>query len=366
MKYIRPKNLEVGMILANPVYDEKGLCLLAANKALTTDIIIKLQERHCGLYIFDEFSEFEDINIILSDDVRNAIMTCTEQLKIDSVLFYSNMIVEKLLQEENILMDTGTLKEYDQSVYEHSLNVAMLATNTAIGMGLSNEELQHVAQAALLHDIGKQMIPLEVLNKEGELTKEEFELIRSHPQFGYDMLYSDNRIHPEVRSAILCHHENYSGTGYPNKLSGNNIPLIARIIRIADTYDAMYHKRSYKNPLPASEVIEYLMSNNGTLFDLSIMQVFLQYIVLYPVGTDVVLSTGKKARVIKNRAKSVNRPVVMTYDDMEILDLAKDPECYSITIIDTQNMDKDSELAREEHRMKVIDESKRSDSIDLQ
>ncbi len=135
------------------------------------------------------------------------------------------------------------------------------------------------------------------------------------------MLYSDNRIHPEVRSAILCHHENYNGKGYPNKLSGNNIPLIARIIRIADTYDAMYHKRSYKNPLPASEVLEYLMSNNGTLFDLSIMQVFLQYIVLYPVGTDVLLSTGEKARVIKNRAKSVNRPVVMTYGDMTTLDL---------------------------------------------
>jgi putative nucleotidyltransferase with HDIG domain len=357
MKYIRPENLEVGMILANPVYDEKGLCLLAANKELTPDIISKLQERHCGLYIFDEFSKFEDINIIISDDVRNAIMTNTEQLKIDSVLFYSNMIVEKLLQEENILMDTGTLKEYDQSIYEHSLNVAMLATNTAIGMGLSNEELQHVAQAALLHDIGKQMVPLEILNKEGELTKDEFELIRCHPQFGYDMLYSDNRIHPEVRSAILCHHENYNGKGYPNKLSGNNIPLIARIIRIADTYDAMYHKRSYKNPLPASEVLEYLMSNNGALFDLSIMQVFLQYIVLYPVGTDVVLSTGEKARVIKNRAKAVNRPVVMTYGDMKTLDLAKDPACFSITIVDTQHMDQDSELAREEHRLERINET---------
>ncbi|MCR4781295.1 MAG: HD-GYP domain-containing protein [Lachnospiraceae bacterium] len=355
MKYIRPDDLESGMILATPVYDEKGLCLLAANKALTNDIILKLQERHCGLYIFDEFSEYEEFNIIISDETRNKIMECTEHLKIDSVVYYSNMIVDSLLKQENILMDTGALKEYDESIYEHSLNVAMLATNTAIGMGLSNEELQHVAQAALLHDIGKQMVPLEILNKEGILTPEEYEVMKSHPRFGYDMLYTDNRIHPEVRSAVLCHHENYNGTGYPNELSGNNIPLIARIIRIADTYDAMYHKRSYKNPLPASEVLEYLMSNNGTLFDLSIMQVFLQYIVLYPVGTDVTLSNGERARVIKNRAKSINRPVVMTLKDKKKYDLAKDPDCFSITILDNQKMDKDKERAREETRLHLLE-----------
>jgi putative nucleotidyltransferase with HDIG domain len=255
-----------------------------------------------------------------------------------------------------MLMDTGAIREYDQNTFEHSLNVAMLATNTAIGMGLPNETLEHVAQAALLHDIGKLQVPLEILNKTTDLTPEEFEIIKNHPQAGYDILYNDNRIHPEVRSAILCHHENYNGTGYPNHFSGNQIPLIARIIRIADTYDAMYHKRSYKNPLPASEVMEYLMSMNGTLFDLSIMQVFLQYIVLYPVGTDVLLSTKEEARVIKNRAKSINRPVVMTLDSKKTYDLAKDMNCFSITVIDTQDMDCDYEIAREEKRRKKKEE----------
>ncbi len=356
MKYIRPEKLEVGMILASSVYDENGICLLAANKKLNSDLIARLQEQNRGLYIYDEFSKFEEFHEILDDETRTKIMSSVENLDIDKVIYFSHELVEALMLDDNMLMDTGAIREYDQNTFEHSLNVAMLATNTAIGMGLPNETLEHVAQAALLHDIGKLQIPLEILNKPADLTPEELEIVKTHPQSGYDLLYNDNRIHPEVRSAILCHHENYNGTGYPNHFSGNNIPLIARIIRIADTYDAMYNKRSYKNPLPASEVMEYLMGQNGTLFDLSIMQVFLQYIVLYPVGTDVMLSTNEEARVIKNRAKAVNRPVVMTLEDKKTYDLAKDADCFSITVVDTEDMDSDYEIEREERRNKKKEE----------
>ena len=98
------------------------------------------------------------------------------------------------------------------------------------------------------------------------------------------------------------------------------------------------------------------MGQNGTLFDLSIMQVFLQYIVLYPVGTDVMLSTNEEARVIKNRAKAVNRPVVMTLEDKKTYDLAKDADCFSITVVDTEDMDSDYEIEREERRNKKKEE----------
>ena len=350
MRYVRSDKLVPGQILARPAYDEYGAVLLAANYKLTIKTIDKLQSRNMGLYVFDEFSDYEELNEIISETVRMDAVKALKTFDIDKVLYFTNEIVNSMLMQEDIILDAGALREYDEDTYQHSVNVAMLSTACAIGMGLSNEKIKHTAQAALLHDIGKQLIPLDILNKPEKLTVIEKDIMNQHPRLAYDMLFTNERIHPEVRSAILCHHENYDGSGYPCGLVGKNIPLIARILRIADTYDAMCHKRSYKNSLPVSSVVEYLMANNGTLFDLEIMESFLKYIVLYPVGTTVYLSTGEKARVIKNRAMYVGRPVVMTVEDKRLLDLALDRKCYCITILELKNENEEEEIKREKDR----------------
>ena len=198
-------------------------------------------------------------------------------------------------------------------------------------MGLSNERLERLAAGALLHDCGKMAIDPAIINKPGKLTPEERAKIERHPQYGYDMLYNRAEVHPEARACVLCHHENQDGSGYPKGLAGKDIPELARIVHVADVYDALVKKRSYKPGFSQSEAVEYLMGGCGTLFDLDVVASFLKYIAVYPAGCDVRLSDGRVGRVVENHAGFVDRPTVAC--GKEELDLAHDRNLLSVTVV---------------------------------
>ena len=334
MKFIEKEKLEPGMISTKSIYDEKHTLLLAANRTLTPQIVNAIRRGPLeGLYVFDEYSSYEELNTIMNEDTRRKTMSELRDFNIDQVIYLTNQIVASIMaKKDDLLVDLTELYSYDYGTYQHSMNVAMLSTTIGVGLGLDNQNLQYLALAGALHDIGKRVIPKEILNKPGKLNEEEQALMHNHPQFGYNMLYDNYNISAFTRSAILAHHENYDGSGYPNHLKGENIPLFGRIIHIADIYDALIQKRSYKNPFSCAEAIEYIMGSCGTLFDEDIVKTFLKYLVVYPVGSTVTLSTGEKAHVIKNRNHSVTRPVVIT-ENKKMLDLANDPKCFNITII---------------------------------
>ena len=284
------------------------------------------------------------MSILLDDNLRLKALSAVECLNVDQVAYIATDLVEAL-QECNgdLVIELHNLSIYDQSTHEHSLNVALTAVSCGIGMGLTNDQLEHLATASLLHDIGKTQVPIQIINKPDKLTSEERFLVERHPQYGYDMLYNKPEIHSEARAAVLCHHENQDGSGYGRKLSGNQIPILARIIHVADVYDALVKKRAYKDKLSQTECIEYLMGGCGTLFDFDCVSTFLKYIAVYPVGCRVKLSDGRIARVIKNTKGLLERPVVM-YED-KILDLANDKTLLNLTIID--EVDEDEEDTEE-------------------
>ena len=198
-------------------------------------------------------------------------------------------------------------------------------------MGLSNDRLVRLASGAMLHDCGKQAIPHSILNKPGALSEEERKIIERHPQYGYDMLYNREEIHPESRAITLCHHENWDGSGYPKGLCEHEIPLLARIVHVADVYDALLRKRAYKDKISQTESIEYLMGGCGTLFDYDVVTTFLDYIVVYPVGCEVRLSDGRIGRVVANTPRHIERPSV--YVDGQVLDLANDMDLLSLLVV---------------------------------
>ncbi|MCR5099018.1 MAG: HD-GYP domain-containing protein [Lachnospiraceae bacterium] len=349
MKFVRTKNLEPGMISTKSIQDSSGVLMLAANHPITADIIQAMKRKGmAGVFIFDEFTQFEQFDSIVNDEFRQEAVNALRDFNIDKVIYLTNMIVEKIMSTKELVVDLHELSIYDQDTYDHSMNVCTLATTCGVGMGLDTDNLQQLALAAMLHDVGKRNIPLAILNKQGKLTPAEREIINEHPQMGYDLLYANQSISSYVRAAILSHHENYDGTGYPNHLAGEAIPLFARIIHIADVYDALTRKRSYKDKYMQSESLEFLMGNCGSMFDPDIVNTFLKYIVVYPVGCDVILSDGRIAHVIKNRSSSVTRPVVMTWDK-EKLDLAKDPACRHITVIKELDFDGSSSEEMTEH-----------------
>lgn len=333
MQFVKTENLKVGMISVKGLFDDKGTKLLAANKMLTEPIIRALKINHyAGIYTYDEFSKYEDLESLIPEETRINAIGALKTLSIDKVIYLANEIVESILKQKDVLIEMKDLEYFHGTTYEHSVNVASLSVPCGIGLGLNNKQLEHLATAAMLHDIGKMSIPKNILDKPGKLNEYEWELMKRHPEYGYNMLYDNFTIHPDVRTGILLHHENVDGTGYPKGYTTERIPMIAKIIHVADVYDALCRKRAYKDEYKASEAIEYLMGNCGTMFDRDVVSAFLRYITVYPVGTDVLLSDGRIARIVKNRAENILRPVVMIKDTMKKIDLLKDKNTYNLVI----------------------------------
>lgn len=188
----------------------------------------------------------------------------------------SRLQIEKI--NENIIKAlVSTIDAKDHYTGGHSQRVARYATDIARRMGKSEEELKIIWSAGILHDIGKIRIPVEVINKKGKLSDEEFDQIRIHPVSGFLILqniYDDERI----SYAAKFHHERYDGRGYPNGLAGENIPEVARIVAVADSYDAMASNRSYRKALPQEIVREEIAKGKGTQFDPAIADIMLNII----------------------------------------------------------------------------------------
>ena len=180
----------------------------------------------------------------------------------------------------------------DNYTYAHCVNVAVISIILGISLNLSKKNLTYLCIGALIHDIGKSFIPKEILQKPGKLTHEEFEIIKNHPRYGYDFLRKSFNLSSHIKLIVLQHHERFDGLGYPNGIIGNKISYLARIVSIADVYDALTSDRPYKRAMCPSDALEYLMSNAGTLFDHDIINVFCKIIIPFPQGTIVSLSNG--------------------------------------------------------------------------
>ena len=156
----------------------------------------------------------------------------------------------------------------------HSSRVALYSRNIAEKLGFSDERCKQVYYTALLHDIGKCYVPDEILKKPSRLTDEEFDIIKTHTTHGAEMVQNFSSI-PDIRDGALYHHERYDGKGYPTGCKGEDIPLIGRIICVADSFDAMNSSRVYREKLPREVIVKELEQNSGTQFDPKLVEVFL-------------------------------------------------------------------------------------------
>lgn len=242
-------------------------------------------------------------------------------------------VTESVARNPSALISLARLKTKDDYTYMHSVAVCALMVALGRQLGLDEGQLREAGLAGLLHDIGKMAMPLEILNKPGQLSDAEFAELRRHPQRGHDMLAEGGAVPPSALDVCLHHHERFDGSGYPMKLAGEGISLLARMGAVCDVYDAITSHRPYKNPWDPAASIQRMAQWSGH-FDPAIFQAFVKSVGIYPVGTLLKLESGRLAVVVDQAGASLVKPVVRVFYStksklpipVQLLDLAA-PNC---------------------------------------
>ena len=214
------------------------------------------------------------------------------------------------------------VRRYDDLTYIHSLNVAILCHEFANWMHMPEEEQDILTLAGLLHDVGKMGIPGKIIKKAGLLTDEEYELIKQHPQKGYDFL-KKHPLDERIMNAALMHHERCDGSGYPQGLKADEIDDFAKIVAIADYYDALTSARVYREPHCPFKVFRMLQQERDK-FDSTYLAVFMEGVASFYIGCEVVLSNQKRARMVDTNPTDQSNPIVKM--DGLIVNLAMAPD----------------------------------------
>ena len=191
-----------------------------------------------------------------------------------------------------------------------SVNAAILAALIAQELKFSRPRLLPVIAGALLHDVGMLRLPKEILDKQGDLSREERRQVKAHPVHSYTII-SKELFYPGDAGPIgLQHHERWDGQGYPRRLAGADIEIGARIISVADAFEAMVSQKSYRNPLAGYQAMKNLLSDNGRRFDPDVIKAFIQTMGIYPIGSIILLNNGAWARVVEVQKDAPLRPTV--------------------------------------------------------
>ena len=270
-------------------------------------------------------------------EVYNRIASAglVEEKDFTSLVDTGKILAREVEKVPQILMSLSNIRSTDEYTYVHSLNVALLAGFIAKKVRPENAKLvETVTIGGLLHDLGKTRIPREILNKPGPLSKEEFRRVQDHPAAGEFLARRGGVEDPEVLSFIRYHHERWGGEGYPDKLLGEEIPLVARIASVADVFDALTTKRVYKDAYHNARALQIIIENTGSHFEKSIVRLLLSSVGLYPPGSIVELNDGAVGVVVGSREKDLFRPQVLLqsdsqgvpYESPRVLDLHEEGE----------------------------------------
>ncbi|MCE5285383.1 MAG: HD-GYP domain-containing protein [Pelosinus sp.] len=281
------------------LFDDKGRLVVTKGEDITEELtqLAKTQQLFTLHVAGDcQTDMFHEVNLI---SVEYLIEACKAV----------NAVLAEIMNDSRLSQQFKKLRSFDKRVYEHSMNVALLAYIIGKRLGIEPSSLKELTLGALLHDFGKLSIALTILNKPGQLTSDEYEIIKSHPALGVKALAMVN-LSKAVTDGIAKHHERWNGSGYPNSLCGEEIPLNAQIIAVADVFDAITADRPYRPGLPPYHALEMLVRGMNSDFSPEIVQAFAKMLKLYPQNSWVTLNTGEVGTVTAVNMEYPTRPTV--------------------------------------------------------
>lgn len=292
----------------------------------------------------------ERYKVPIEEELKRASILCSQSKKAVSAMFEEARmgkvvdsgfaqelvqdITESVTRNPGALISLARLKSADDYTYMHSVAVCAMMVALSRKLGLDEEETRLCGIAGLMHDIGKVSMPMDLLNKPGKLTNEEFSIIKGHPLEGHKLLLAASDTPSVVLDVCLHHHEKIDGTGYPYGLKGEDISLHAKMGAICDVYDAITSNRPYKSGWDPAESIQKMAQWTTGHLDPIIFQAFVKSIGIYPVGSLVRMTSGRLGIVIDQTEKSLTTPIIKIFFSTksgvrippQLIDLSKDNE----------------------------------------
>lgn len=354
MKRISTLQLLPGMILAKGVFDTNNKLILQKDTVLNDLSIIKLDLYGIlSVYIEDSTPESEDstrpdsmqtyneriraseefkrfrknynIEIDNLKETLNNVITKNAPLNVEELLNHALKIATDVNGHVHLLDMLHNMREYDDSTFSHCLNVGLICYIFANWLKLSQEEVELATACGLLHDIGKLQVSIDIIQKPGKLTNAEFMEMQKHPAAGYKLLLSQH-VDDNISNAALMHHERCDGSGYPFNLCEKQINKYAKIVAIADVYDAMTSARVYRDALCPFKVIEIFEEEGFRKYDVNYIITFLENVVTSYIRNHCLLNDGREGDIIFINKHKLSRPIVQCGTDY--VDLSTTPNLY--------------------------------------
>ncbi len=330
IKIIKTSDARPNMILANDIANEFGAVVLYQNSKLDMVSINKLIEMGFAIIkVFETDLPNQNREKLVEASYKNNLVHINDIFS--SIRIGKNVNFEKIIEicenfQDNLssvndvvscLNKIRTVHEY---TYCHSINVSLICSLLGSWLKLGDEQIKQLSYCGLLHDIGKAKISSDILNKPDKLTQKEFEEIKRHPIMAYEILKTDPSISKEIALGVLMHHEREDGSGYPFGLKSDKISFFAKIVAVADIYDAMTSERTFKKRTPQLKVLEIYKSELLVKCDPGIVITFFKNIVEYYLGSIVKLSNGQSGEIVFINTNDISKPLVKLKDG-NIIDL---------------------------------------------
>ncbi len=341
MLKIKVNSLKPGVTLGKDLFNYDSKLLLSKGTMITKEHLDSLRMRNIeDVFIMDSKSivksgrQFEDVYSDSLDVVRSFMLEAKlgKPLEFDEISAITGLLLEQVFEANDLFRQMRLMKEKDDYLFTHSVNVALLCILMGRWLKCEHETLKELGQAGLLHDIGKIFIDDSILNKPGKLTDAEFEEVKKHTLQGYNLLTQYKWISKNVANAALMHHERADGSGYPMGTKGYSKNQCVSVVAVADVYDAVTSDRAYSTKRSPYTAAEILWQDSFGKLNPEISKVFYDKITNFYVGNEVLLSNNEIGIVIYVDPSQPTRPIVMAGDNF--YNLATDRSITVLEIID--------------------------------
>lgn len=326
MRKVLLSKIEPGMVLGKNLFSPHGHILLSDGAELSPVYLTRLQalgfsavmikEDYCrDLVLSEVVSEKARVDGVVA--LRHIFGEARKSRKIDTRAVKSlvNKFVDEILQNRRLLFEIPDIRSYDNYLYGHCVNVCIMALRVGLMLDYNEFQLRDLGVGALLHDIGTVFIEKNVVEKAGELTASEMEKIKMHSVEGFNLLREQRDINLLSAHVAFQHHERVDGNGYPRSLKSADICEFAKIVAIADLFDALTNERKYRRSYSYCAAVDIIRKEAGRKLDPDLAERFLKNIAVYPTGSLVELNTGEIGLVLANSRPYVTRPVIRIVTD---------------------------------------------------